>query len=185
MAQNNRRNSRKASTQMAFCGLMTALSVTLMLAGGLIPIATYCVPMAAGILLLPVLLEFGEESAWMSFAVTSLLCLIMGIDKEASFFYIFIGYYPIIKWRIDRFAKNGVLRCLAKLAVFSISIILMYLIMCFLLNMQAIASEFEEMGALLSVVLLIFFNICMLLYDRLLLPLVILYAQRLRPRLKL
>ena len=183
MAQNNRRKSRQASIRMAFCGVMTALSVSIMLAGGLIPIATYCAPMIAGVFLLPILMEFGEKTAWITFTATALLCLLMGNDKEASFFYIFVGYYPIIKWRIDRGGKNRALRILMKLAVFSASILLMYWMLCYLMNMRAIAAEFEEMGVWLSLLFLAFFDICMLLYDRLLLPLVIIYAKRLRPRL--
>ena len=38
---NNRSRSRRQSSKIAFCGLMVALSVALMLTGGLIPIATY------------------------------------------------------------------------------------------------------------------------------------------------
>lgn len=44
MAGQNRSASRKQSGKIAFCGMMVALSVALMLTGGLIPIATYCAP---------------------------------------------------------------------------------------------------------------------------------------------
>ena len=53
MAGQNRSGSRKQSGKVAFCGMMVALSVALMLTGGLVPIATYCAPMLGGILLLP------------------------------------------------------------------------------------------------------------------------------------
>ena len=59
----------------------------------------------------------------------------------------------------------------------------LYAVLGFILNMDALISEFQQMGPLLTFVFIIFFDICMLLYDRLLLPLAILYAQRLRPRL--
>jgi len=182
MALNNRHSSRTASMKMAFCGLITALSVALMLAGGMIPIATYCVPMAAGLFLLPVLIEFGKKSAWTTFAATSLIAILLGIDKEAAFFYLFIGYYPLIKWDLDRI-KNKTLRLLLKLALYSISVIAMYLILGFVLNMNAVLAEFSSMGFLFTTILLVLYNICMLLYDRLLLPLLFLYAQRIRPRL--
>ena len=45
MAGQNRSGSRKQSGKVAFCGMMVALSVALMLTGGLVPIATYCAPM--------------------------------------------------------------------------------------------------------------------------------------------
>ena len=51
-AGRNRTSSREQSTKIAFCGLIVGVAVVLMLAGGIIPIATYCTPMLAGILLL-------------------------------------------------------------------------------------------------------------------------------------
>ena len=48
MAGQNRSGSRKQSSKVAFCGMMVALSVALMLTGGLVPIATYCAPMLGG-----------------------------------------------------------------------------------------------------------------------------------------
>ena len=87
----NRSRSRKESSKIAFCGLMVALSVVLMLTGGLIPIATYCAPMAAGLLLLPILLEYGKKASWTAYAAVSLISLLLGADKEAAFFYLFLG----------------------------------------------------------------------------------------------
>ena len=182
MPTSNRRASHNASVKIAFCGLITALSVTLMLAGGLIPVATYCVPMAAGLLLLPVMLEFGKATAWTTFAATALIAILLGIDKEAAFFYLFIGYYPLIKWELDRI-RNRALRIACKLALFSISMIAMYLILGYLLNMNAILAEFSEMGAALTALLLVLYNLCMLLYDRLLMPMIFLYAQRIKPKM--
>jgi len=179
----NRNQSRYQSRKVAFCGLTIALSVTLMLSGGLIPIATYCAPMFAGVLLLPVLLEYGKKTAWTAFAAAALITLLMDADKEAAFFYLFLGYYPLLKWEIERIRRPR-LRFLVKLIVFNASIVLMYLILGFVLNMDALLNEFSQMGAILLTVFIIVFDICMLLYDRLLLPLIYLYVNRIQPRLK-
>lgn len=183
MSSGNRRSSRMASMKMAFCGLITALSVALMLAGGLIPVATYCVPMAASLLLLPVMLEFDKKTAWTTFAATALIAILLGIDKEAAFFYLFIGYYPLIKWDVDRI-KRKPLRLLAKLTLYSVSVITLYIILGFVMNMTAILGEFTEMGFLFTALLLVLYNVCMLLYDRLLLPLIFLYVQRIKPKMQ-
>lgn len=183
MSQYNRKKSRESSMKMAFCGLLTALSASLMLAGGIIPIATYCVPMAAGLLLLPIMVEFGKKSAWIAFIATSLITLFLGFDKEAALFYLFIGYYPLVKWDIDRI-KNKMLRVFCKLLLYSVSIVAMYLALGYLMNMNAVLAEFSEMGMLFLCLLMILYNICMLLYDRLLFPMVFLYAQRIKPRLR-
>ena len=53
------------SRPVAFCAMMAALSVVVMLLGGLVPVFTYCSPLIASILLLPVLDEYGAGKAWM------------------------------------------------------------------------------------------------------------------------
>ena len=169
------------SKKIAFCGMIVALSSALMLSGGLIPIATYCAPMFCALLLLPVLLEYGKKTAWTSFAATALITLLLDIDKEAAFFYLFIGHYPLLKWEIERI-KNKPIKFIAKLLVFNISILLMYLFLGLLLNMEAIVAEFSQMGTPLLIIFAVALNACLLLYDRLIFPLMILYAKKLRPR---
>ena len=162
---------------------MTALSVTLMLAGGVIPVATYAVPMVAGVMLLPILLEYGKKAAWTAFAAVSLIVLLLGIDKEAAFFYIFLGYYPILKWDIERI-KGKYLKLAFKLLIFNLSIAVMYALLGLVLNMDAIVQEFSQMGSVLMVMFVLTLNLCLLLYDRLMLPLVYLYAARISPKLR-
>lgn len=178
-----RLGSRQQSRKVAFCGLMVALSVTLMLCGGLIPIATYCVPMGCGVLLLPILIEYDKQSAWSTYAAVSLLSILLGIDKEAAFFYMFLGYYPILKWSIDRI-KRKPLRLLTKLLIFNGSVLLMYAVLGFVLNMDALVAEFSQMGMFLLVLFILMLNACLLLYDRLLFPLLYLYVHKLQPKLK-
>ncbi len=179
----NRRRSHQQSSKIAFCGLMVALSVSLMFTGGFIPIATYCAPMAAGILLLPILLEYGKKAAWTAYAAVALITLLIGADKEAAFFYLFLGYYPLLKWEIERIA-NKRLRLLFKLLVFNLAVVIMYAILSFVMNMQALVDEFTQMGAVLLILFLLMLNACLLLYDRLLLPLIYLYVNKIKPRLR-
>jgi len=164
--------------------MIVALSTALMISGGLIPIATYCAPMFCALLLLPILTEYGKKTAWTAFIATALIALIMDIDKEAAFFYLFIGHYPLLKWEIERI-KYLPIKTLMKLLVFNLSILLMYLFLGLILNMTAITAEFAQMGPVLLIVFVIALNLCLLLYDRLLFPLLILYHKKLRPRLRL
>lgn len=168
---------------MAFCGVMVALSAALMLTGGFIPIATYCTPMAAGLLLLPILLEYGRQAAWTAFSATAILSLTLDADKEAALFYLFLGYYPILKWELDRIHKKPV-RVAVKLLLFTASTVFMYWLMGTLLGMDAVVAEFREMGVVILALFIVFFNFCMLLYDRIITPMAILYVKRLRPRLR-
>lgn len=176
-----RTQSRTRSKKIAFCGMIVALSVVLMLSGGLIPIATYCAPMFCALLLLPILMEFGKKTAWTAYAATALITLLMDVDKEAAFFYLFIGHYPLLKWEIERI-PNKTIKFLAKLAVFNGSLILMYLFLGLVLNMTAVVAEFTEMGMAMLIIFLVALNLCLFLYDRLVFPLMILYDRKIRPR---
>lgn len=179
---NRHSSSRGQSLMMAFCGMAAGLSAALMLLGGVIPAATYAVPMLCGTLLLPVLLEFGKKAAWTVYAAVSLLSLMLGLDKEAAFFYIFMGYYPIVKWRIDRLPSKA-RRLAAKIALFAVSMGVMYGLLALLFPMAAFMREFEDMGLWMTVSFGVLYVGCMLLYDRLLLPLTLIYMNRIRPRL--
>ena len=69
-----------------------------------------------------------------------------------------------------------------KLAIFNLSILLMYLFLGMIMNMDAVVAEFLTMGPALLVIFAVLLNICLFLYDRLLLPLLFLYAKKIRPK---
>ena len=179
----NHSKARKQSMMAAFCGMAAGLSMAVMLLGGVIPIATYAVPMLCGLLLLPILLEFGERAAWATFFAVSALALMLDFDKEAAFFYLFIGYYPIVKWKLDKIKGKG-RRLAAKLALFTVSMVVMYALLALLFPVLAVLKDFEEMGVLMSALFLLVYVLCMMLYDHLLVYCVMLYANKIRPKLK-
>ncbi|MBR5111162.1 MAG: hypothetical protein IK099_13370 [Clostridia bacterium] len=178
----NHSKARRQSMMIAFCGMAVGLSMVIMLLGGVIPAAAYAVPMLCGLLLLPILLEFGETAAWAAFFAVAALALMLDFDKEAAFFYLFIGYYPIVKWRLDRIKKKG-LRFLVKTLLFTVSLAAMYALLALLFPALAVLRDFEEMGAAMSVLFAAAYLFCMLLYDRLLMGCVMIYANKIRPRL--
>ena len=146
MAGQNRSGSRKQSGKVAFCGMMVALSVALMLTGGLVPITTYCAPMLGGILLLPIMLEYGRKTAWTAYIATSLIVLTLGVDKGSGVFLSLSRILPNYQWNIEKIGKKP-LRFALKLVVFNAAIFLMYAILGFVLHMDAVVAEFTEMGA--------------------------------------
>ena len=173
----------KQSIKIAFCGMAVGLSIVFMLLGGLIPAAVYAVPLLCGLVLLPVSIEFGKPTAWATFAATALLALMLDFDKEAAFFYLFIGYYPIIKWSFERI-RSAPLRLILKLALFSLSVVLMYVLLHLLFPMEAFMQEFKEMGTWMMLGLLVAYDISMLLYDRFLFAALLIYANRIKPRMR-
>ena len=172
----------KKSRKMALTGMLCALAVVIMMLGGVIPLATFCCPALAGLMLVPVFVECGEKLSWCAYAAIAVLSLILCPDKEAALLFAFIGYYPILRWRLDQLRSRR-LRVIAKLGVFNLAVIAMYALSILVLQMDQILREYQEMGLALTIACLLIGNITLLLYDRLIAVMTALYVNRLRGRL--
>ena len=165
---------RQKSRDMALCGCMCALAVAIMAMGTLIPAATYCCPVLASMTLLPVLIVCGERLSWVLFAASAILSLLLAPDKEAAAIFLALGYYPIVKPKLDR--KKRPARLAQKLLLFNCSVLAVYAALLLVLRMDALREEFSAMGAALLVLLLAGGNGLFLLDDALI--------GRLRPRIE-
>lgn len=149
---------------MAFGGVTAALAVVIMCLGGLIPLSTYVCPMLAMMILQLVLKSCGGRIAWTWYAAVTVLCMLMGPDKEAVAVFAFLGYYPILKPKLDKLP----VRWLWKGIYFNLAISLTYLVLIHLLGMAELAKEFREMGMILFAVTLVLGNVSFFLIDRVL-----------------
>lgn len=165
----------KPAYTVALCALLSALGAAVMLAAGLIPVLTYCSPLIASLFLIPVLREFGKGRAWMTWAVTAVLSGILCADKEAVFFYFFLGYYPILKPAFDKLGKAG---WLVKLLYFAAALAVMYGLILFVLGLDI---DIEGPGFMAA--LYIALTAIMLLFDFVLRRMTLLYERRIRSRL--
>lgn len=149
---------------MAFGGVTAALAVVIMCLGGSIPLSTYVCPMLAMMILQLVLKSCGERIAWTWYVAVTVLCMLMGPDKEAVAVFTFLGYYPILKPKLDKLP----VRWLWKGIYFNLAISLTYLVLIHLLGMAELAKEFREMGMILFAVTLVLGNVTFFLIDRVL-----------------
>ena len=172
----------RTSKKIALTGMMCALAAVIMMMGGLVPLATFCCPLLAGLVLIPVFVECGEKLSWGAYAAISLLSLMLCPDKEAALLFVFLGYYPILRWRLDQL-RHPVMRLAAKLAVFNIAVLAMYAVSIFIFQMTALLNEYREMGLALTIACLVLGNICLAAYDVLLMRITALYVYKLRGRL--
>ncbi len=170
------------SRRIAVGGMMTALAVAAMLLGGVIPAATFCCPAIAGILLLPVVAECGHRVALGAYAAIAALSLILCPDKEAAMLFAFVGYYPVIKWRLDAMQRSW-LRRLLKFLILDGALAVMYLSIFFVFRLDAIMAGYADMTRVMLVVFILLGNITLAMYDRLLSIVAVVYVRRLRPRL--
>ena len=155
---------RTEARKIAFGGMFAALAVVLMSMGGMIPVATFVCPMLCMLLLAFVTKMCGSRIGWAWYGAVAVLSLLLSPDKEAASVFLFLGFYPIVKPRFDRFRFS----VLPKLALFNVLILAMYGLLIRLLGMDQIAAEFAELGQMLTAVMLLLGNVIFLLLDRVL-----------------
>ena len=78
--------------------------------------------------------------------------------------FLFLGYYPICKPKIE--AKGGAV--IKKLMLFNAAILIMYALLIRLFGMAQIAAEYQELGTIMTAVMLIMGNVTFFLLDRVL-----------------
>ncbi|MBR6595324.1 MAG: hypothetical protein IKK72_01950 [Oscillospiraceae bacterium] len=152
------------SKQMAMGGVFAALAVVIMNLGGLIPVATYTTPVICMLLLKFVLLSCGRRIAWAWYVAVAILGLLMSPDKESAAVFAFLGYYPILKPKLEQMKGKW----LWKLAVFNVSMVLLYSILIRVMGVAAVTGESEGLGKTLLIVLLILGNVTFIALDRML-----------------
>lgn len=156
-----RRNSARV---IALGGMMAALAVVIMSLGGLIPVATFVCPMLCMMLLAFVYQMCGGRIGWAWYVVVSTLSILLGPDKEAAAVFVFVGFYPLVKPRLDAMKLGKLLKAL----LFNGAILLMYWVLIHLFGMAAIASEYQELGTAMTVVMLLLGNLTFFLLDKVL-----------------
>lgn len=149
---------------VALGGVLAALAVVIMCMGTLIPVATFVCPMLCMMILQLVRSLCGERIAWAWYGAVAILGVLMAPDKEAAAVFAFLGYYPIVKPKLDRLP----LPLLWKLLLFNAAILLMYWLLLSVFGMTDLGDEFSDLGIAFTAVLLLMGNVIFILLDVLL-----------------
>ena len=158
---------------MAYCGMAAALCVALMLLGAVIPIAMFIAPALAGFLIATVCVECGRTMALTAYAAVSLLALLFVPDKEVALIFVFLlGYYPLAKPR-----------CVCKLLLCNAAVLAMYGLLLVLIPAGSISQELRTTAWIVTLSTLAMGNVALLLYDRALHNLLMLYRLVWQPKL--
>ena len=147
---------------IALGGMMAALAVVIMSLGGLIPVATFVCPVLCMMLLSFVTRMCGKRIGWAWYGAVAILSVLLGPDKEAAAVFVFLGYYPILKPKLDRMKFGFLLKAL----LFNAAILLMYWVLIHLFGMAQVAAEYQELGIIMTVVMLLLGNLTFLLLDK-------------------
>lgn len=118
---------RKRTKDLTLCAMLCALGVVLMLLGSLVEVLDLTAAALASMLCIYAVIELGGHYPWMLWLATSLLSLLLLPLKTPAIFYsLFLGYYPILKAKLE---SRGKLLCLVlKLLVFHAALLLIVLV---------------------------------------------------------
>lgn len=170
---------RGNTIKLAFCGVLAALSLTILFLTGVVPVATLALPAIAGCLLIPVVAETSVRYGFAVYAVVAVLGALIVPDREALLLYIvFLGYYPVLYGLLGRI-QSRVWRWVVKLLVFNAAVALEALGAVFILSIPL--SELIPYGAIAIPILLVLLNGVFVLYDLLMPGLIVTYIRRLHP----
>ncbi len=122
---------------MAFDSVMAALGVVLLYIGSIFEIADLAAATVASLGVVVVMVEYKQRDAWMVYAVTAAISVMLMPGKYATLAYLlFMGYYPILKGYIDRL-RSGIVRWTLKIIIFIAAITADLLISHFILGIPS------------------------------------------------
>ena len=151
------KQNHQKSWAMAYCGIVAALCVALMLLGAVIPIAMFIAPAVAGFLVATVCVECG-------------------------IFVFLLGYYPLAKPKFERI-RPAVLRIVCKLLLCNGAVLAMYGLVFLLVPAGSISQELRTTALAVSLATLVMGNVAFVLYDRALHNMLMMYRLVWRPKL--
>lgn len=172
----------KQSSKCAIGGILSALSLVLMISVAIIPFLTYALPAVAGTLIVLMVIETDKKWAFGVYAAVAILAMILVPDKEVAVMYLaFFGYYPILKSAVES-KFNSVVGWIIKVSTFLVTIVLSYIMMINLMGVTI--DEVEEFGIIAVPMLLGMGTFAFVMYDIALTKLIILYLQKFRKLFK-
>lgn len=164
------------SRKMALCGIITALSAVILTWGSLIPFSTFTCPMLAIAGAVPVVCEYGMGTSLLLYTSVSILGLLLCPDKEIALFFVSLGWYPGVQPRLNTLPH--LLDVVIKCALFSLSMTMMYSLILYLFQLEAVMEEFSYYSTAMVIGMLVLGNVTFLLYDRVLSNLSMLYRRK-------
>lgn len=155
---------RSKAYPVALGGMLAAAAVVLMCIGTIIPVATYAAPVLCMMVCQMVVKICGRRIAWAWYGVVTILSLLLAPDKEAAAVFLVLGYYPIVKPKLDSMKGKWFWKGL----LFNGSILLLYWVLLNLIGVAALVQEFSGMGIAMTAVLLILGNVTFFMLDHIL-----------------
>ena len=155
---------KNAAREIALGGMLAALAVVIMCLGGMIPLATFVCPMFCCLMVKLVKGLCGQRIAWAWYGAVAILGVLMSPDKEGAAVFVFLGYYPIIKPKMDKFP----LKWAWKMVYFNAVILVMYTLLIHIFGIAQVVESYADLGLVMTIVTLVMGNITFVMLDILL-----------------
>lgn len=177
------RKSGSLAFRVALGGICSAVCLLLMFSSGFLPMLDYTIPTFAGFLMVVMIVEANKKWAIATYAAVSLLCIFVTPNFEATLLFIlFMGYYPILKFSLERM-KNKVLMYILKFAVFNAAAVLFFLTFQYIFTSVDMLEGMGMFGKYAVLVLWAAANVFFLIYDYALTQLISLYINWFRKKI--
>lgn len=150
--------------RMAFGGVLAALALVITGFGGLLPVATYIIPVVCCLLLQAVILLCGRKTGLAWYLAVGLLSVFLGADKEAGIIFLFMGHYPLIR---RQFSGNR-FHWLLKLLFFNLSILIIYGFLMRFFGLEILSENSSTVISWMELLLVVLGNCVFLLLEHLL-----------------
>lgn len=172
------------TSKIAFGGIICALSLVTMFLSSVFPMAEYTCPALAGIFLIALVIDFNKKTALIAYIAISLLSIFMLPNKESAILFVaFLGYYPILKSRLEQ-TKSRVVEWIFKIGIFNIAVVVAYVIIIYVFQMTELLSDMQAFAKYGVYILLALGNVAFVVYDFALTNLIAMYIQRIKPKFK-
>lgn len=171
----------RQSSKAALGGIVSALSVVIMLCTYISPFLVYTAPPFAGMLLILIINELGYKWAIGTYVCVSTLSVFLIADKESAVFYtMFFGYYPILSLFVGEKIKNKLLRFIIKLITFNLSCFFSIFICAYVFNVSY--DDLTGESEWFVCIFVILMNVLFIVFNFLISRIQVIYVTRLRKK---
>lgn len=168
----------RPALKVAFGAMLTALAVVLLFIGGITGTLDLAAAALASFCVIFAVIEMGYGSAFLVYAATSVLGLLLPVKTPAIFFVAFFGYFPLVKSLSEKLSR--LISYVIKLAVYSVASFVMVAFSLVVIT-EDIATGNKLM--LLYVALYLVCAVVLVIYDVALTRLITVYITSLRKKL--
>lgn len=175
--------NNKLAYKIALGGVISSLCLFFMFCSGMFPLFDYTIPTFAGFLMVIMIVETSAPWAFMTYVAVSVLALLITPNLQCSLLFVmFMGYYPILKYYLDKLRLKP-LAWVIKFAVFNAAVVVFYMLFQFVFMTEDLLEGMERFGKYAELVLLAGANIFFVIYDFLVGRLTDIYVNWFRKRI--